>query len=164
MTRTRRSDVEQGPAPDFSKTRDVSRFHIASRGRAGGYTRRSFINGVLAGAIGGASAGVALGVVLERGSQGNSSKKAAPTWSDEFSGPSGAPPDPAFWSAVVNGGGGGNLELEYYVPSANRLDGNGNLVINAERNSGTYQAWYGLRGSRAARSGRKAGWLSGTVI
>ena len=116
---------------------------VVSGDRAGGYTRRSFINGVLAGAIGGASVVAGLGVALERGLLGNSNKRAALTWSDEFNGPAGTPPDPAFWSAVVNGGGGGNLELEYYVPSASRLDGNGNLVITAERNSGTYQGWYG---------------------
>ena len=65
------------------------------------------------------------------------------TWSDEFDGPRDSPPDPAFWSAVVNGDGGGNQELEYYVPAANTLDGNGNLIIAANRDSDTYQAWYG---------------------
>jgi beta-glucanase (GH16 family) len=124
-----------------TKRRTSSGSAIAPSGMAGGHTRRSFIKGVLAGAVGGATVGVGLGVALEGGiSLGNSSKK---TWSDEFDGPSGAPPDPAFWSAVVNGGGGGNQELEYYVPSANALDGNGNLVITADRNSGTYPAWYG---------------------
>jgi beta-glucanase (GH16 family) len=121
---------------------------IASRDGAVGYPRRSFIKGVLAGAIGGAGVGAGLGIALDRVSQGNSGKrnsgkKSALTWNDEFNGPSGAPPDPAFWSAVVNGGGGGNQEREYYVPSANALDGKGNLVVTAVRNSGTYQAWYG---------------------
>jgi len=109
----------------------------------GSYTRRSFIKGVLAGAIGAAGVGVGIGVALDSGNLlGNKSMKAM-TWSDEFNGPSGAPPDPAFWSSVVNGAGGGNQELEYYVPPASTLDGNGNLVIKADRDNGTYQAWYG---------------------
>jgi beta-glucanase (GH16 family) len=113
-------------------------------GLGGSRTRRSFIKGVLAGAIGGASLGAGTAVALESGIlRGNSSNNATLTWSDEFDGPSGAPPNPAIWSAVVNGAGNGNQELEYYIPSASALDGNGNLVITANRDSGTYQAWYG---------------------
>jgi beta-glucanase (GH16 family) len=70
-------------------------------------------------------------------------KEGITIWSDEFNGPPGSPPDPAFWSAAVNGAGGGNHEREYYVSSANALDGRGNLVITANRDDGTYQSWYG---------------------
>jgi beta-glucanase (GH16 family) len=63
-------------------------------------------------------------------------------WSDAFDGPAGTPPG-LVWSPVTNGDGGGNQELEYYMPQANRLDGNGHLVISANRDSGTHAAWYG---------------------
>lgn len=43
----------------------------------------------------------------------------------------------------MNGDGGGNRELQYYIPQANTLDGRGNLVISAHRDNGTYKAWYG---------------------
>lgn len=65
------------------------------------------------------------------------------TWADDFEGPVGSPPDSASWGSVVNGAGGGNQQLEYYVPEATELDGNSNLVIAANRNGGTYPAWYG---------------------
>src|ERR1017187_1559049 len=92
---------------------------MAAMGLGGSRTRRSFIKGVLAGAIGGASLGAGTAVALESGIlRGNSSNNATLTWSDEFDGPSGAPPNPAIWSAVVNGAGNGNQELEYYIPSA----------------------------------------------
>jgi len=65
------------------------------------------------------------------------------TWSDEFDGPYGTPPDTQAWSSVVDGAGGGNQEKEYYIPEANALDGNGNLVITADRDSGRFPAWYG---------------------
>lgn len=64
------------------------------------------------------------------------------TWRDNFSGPAGSSPGPA-WSSVVNGGGGGNSELQYYIPQANALDGHGDLEISAQRNNGAYKAWYG---------------------
>lgn len=103
----------------------------------GNWTRRSFLKGAIAGGIGVAAVGAGTAFAL----QGNSGP--SPTWSDEFNGSAGSPPDPAFWSAVVNGAGGGNQELEYYVPSASVLDGNGDLVITASRNNGSYRAWYG---------------------
>jgi beta-glucanase (GH16 family) len=134
--------MSSGGWHQISARRETS-LGAAITARAGGYTRRSFIKGVLAGAIGGAGLGAGIGVALESGSQGNGSKETALTWSDQFDGPAGTPPDPAFWSALVNGGGGGNQELEYYLPSASALDGNGNLVITAARNSGTYPTWYG---------------------
>jgi beta-glucanase (GH16 family) len=64
-------------------------------------------------------------------------------WSDTFQGPAGSPPDPESWSSVVNGAGGGNSELEYYVPEANALAGSGGLVITAARDNGRFPAWYG---------------------
>jgi beta-glucanase (GH16 family) len=66
-----------------------------------------------------------------------------PNWADEFTGPAGTPPDNTSWSSVINGGGGGNQELEYYVPEANSLDGKGDLVITANRDNGRFSAWYG---------------------
>jgi beta-glucanase (GH16 family) len=64
------------------------------------------------------------------------------TWQDDFSGAAGSSPGPV-WSSVVDGGGGGNRELQYYIPAANALDGHGDLAITAQRNDGTYHAWYG---------------------
>jgi beta-glucanase (GH16 family) len=56
-------------------------------------------------------------------------------WSDEFEGAAGASPDPERWSFDVGGGGWGNQELESYTsrPQNARLDGSGNLVIEAIR-------------------------------
>ncbi len=54
------------------------------------------------------------------------------TWSDEFNGPNGSPPDPTKWNIVSGGNGWGNNELEYYT-SRNQnvhLD-HGKLVIEA---------------------------------
>jgi beta-glucanase (GH16 family) len=58
------------------------------------------------------------------------------TWSDEFNGPKGAPPDATKWTAVV-GVNNSNGELEYYTnrPSNLALDGNGNLLITSLRES-----------------------------
>ena len=64
------------------------------------------------------------------------------TWHDDFSGAAGASPG-AVWSSVVNGDGGGNHELQYYIPRENVLDGRGNLVVSAHRDNGNYHAWYG---------------------
>src|SRR6266487_2053374 len=65
-------------------------------------------------------------------------------WSDEFEGPAGTPPDTASWTFVDNQPpGGGNQELEYYIPEGAALDGQGRLAITAKRDNGTYPAWYG---------------------
>ena len=64
-------------------------------------------------------------------------------WSDEFSGPAGAPPDPGHWIACTNGLGGGNQELQYYVPEEAACDGDSHMVLTARRDTGTYTAWYG---------------------
>ncbi|HEV2474338.1 MAG TPA: glycoside hydrolase family 16 protein [Chthonomonadales bacterium] len=56
-------------------------------------------------------------------------------WSDEFSGPAGAAPDPKYWTYDIGGNGWGNQELEYYTGDrANSyLDGKGHLIIEARR-------------------------------
>jgi beta-glucanase (GH16 family) len=65
------------------------------------------------------------------------------TWSDEFTDPAGAMPDPGAWSAVTDGRGGGNQELEYYIPEGVAQDGDSHLVLTAARDNGTYPAWNG---------------------
>jgi beta-glucanase (GH16 family) len=68
---------------------------------------------------------------------GCGSGDAAVSWTlvaaDEFNGAQGAPPDPAFWSFDVGGGGFGNGESEYYTSRPDNItqDGAGNLVITA---------------------------------
>jgi beta-glucanase (GH16 family) len=53
-------------------------------------------------------------------------------WSDEFNGASGSTPDASKWTPEV--GPGVNNELQYYTNNANaRMDGTGNLVIQARR-------------------------------
>jgi beta-glucanase (GH16 family) len=56
-------------------------------------------------------------------------------WQDEFEGPAGAPPDPAFWGFDVGGGGWGNAQLEFDTarPENASLDGLGHLVITARK-------------------------------
>jgi beta-glucanase (GH16 family) len=62
-----------------------------------------------------------------------------PVWSDEFSGPAGAAPDPARWTAELGGHGWGNQELQTYTGArANAaLDGAGRLAIRARREAVT---------------------------
>jgi beta-glucanase (GH16 family)/polyisoprenoid-binding protein YceI len=61
-----------------------------------------------------------------------SDPKWAVTWSDEFNGPNGAPPDPKKWIFETGGNGWGNHELEYYTSrSENVRQENGDLVIEA---------------------------------
>lgn len=62
-------------------------------------------------------------------------------WSDEFSGPAGAKPDPAKWTYDVGARGWGNKELENYTNKRENvfLDGRGHLVIRALKEaSGQY--------------------------
>ena len=58
-------------------------------------------------------------------------------WSDEFEGPAGQSPDADKWSYDIGRGidGWGNQEAQYYTdrPENVSLDGNGNLVITARR-------------------------------
>ena len=60
------------------------------------------------------------------------------TGSDEFTGPAGTPPNPAYWNYDVGGGGWGNNELQVYTNSTKNasLNGKGDLAITALR-SGT---------------------------
>jgi beta-glucanase (GH16 family) len=64
-------------------------------------------------------------------------------WSDEFSGPIGSSPDARYWTACTDGRGGGNRELQYYIPEAAVSDGEGHLVLTADRDTGRHAAWYG---------------------
>ena len=68
-------------------------------------------------------------------------------WSDEFNGANGTAPDPNKWTYDTGGGGFGNSELQTYCsPGMNTapcnaslpnefMDGNGNLVIRARKDS-----------------------------
>jgi beta-glucanase (GH16 family) len=64
-------------------------------------------------------------------------------WSDEFDRQAGYPPDPAYWAACTDGNGGGNQELQYYLPEQASCDGDSNVVLTARRDPGTRSAWYG---------------------
>jgi len=56
------------------------------------------------------------------------------TWSDEFNGPEGAPPDATKWVMKSGGSGWGNNELQYYTSRRQNVrQGEGNLVIEAIR-------------------------------
>ena len=60
-------------------------------------------------------------------------------WQDEFDGPANQAPDAANWTYDIGTGdnGWGNQELQYYTDRSDNvsLDGNGNLVITARRES-----------------------------
>jgi beta-glucanase (GH16 family) len=58
-------------------------------------------------------------------------------WSDEFTGAAGTSPNDANWAFDIGASGWGNQELQFYTnrPSNVSLDGNGNLVITARRES-----------------------------
>src|SRR3954447_2336764 len=59
-------------------------------------------------------------------------RRGRPVFADDFDGPAGAPPDPTKWT--VDPGTGHNNEVQYYTDNDNAaLDGNGNLVITARR-------------------------------
>jgi beta-glucanase (GH16 family) len=76
--------------------------------------------------------------VLKHGPRATSVSAPALTWSDEFNGSAGGPPNPSKWSVIYGGGGFGNDELQYYTSNSNNLavDGAGHLVITAL--SGSY--------------------------
>ncbi len=71
-------------------------------------------------------------------------------WSDEFNGAAGSFPDSTKWNYDVGAGGWGNSELENYCAAGSNtapcstanpnavMDGNGNLVIKAINNNGTW--------------------------
>ena len=76
--------------------------------------------------------------------------KATLVWADEFNGPDGSAPDSARWTALENGSGFGNNELEYYTPRpANVRLEKGNLVLTAIK-----EPYTGKDGTRAYTSGR----------
>ncbi|UVS80731.1 ricin-type beta-trefoil lectin domain protein [Actinokineospora sp. UTMC 2448] len=77
----------------------------------------------------------------------------AVVWADEFTGPAGAPVDPAKWRHEV-GDNVNNHERQFYTGSTRNaaLDGAGNLVITARReNPANYQCWYGTCQYTSAR-------------
>ena len=59
-------------------------------------------------------------------------------WEDNFDGPSGQAPDSSKWRYDIGGSGWGNDERQYYTNSTRNaaMDGAGNLVITARRESG----------------------------
>ncbi|MEY4655304.1 MAG: hypothetical protein RL523_703 [Actinomycetota bacterium] len=64
-------------------------------------------------------------------------------WSDEFNGAAGAAPSSSFWTPDIGDGcnnpagcGWGNGESQSYAACANKLDGNGNMVITASTSAG----------------------------
>lgn len=62
-------------------------------------------------------------------------------WQQEFDGPPGAAPDYSVWSHDLGAGGWGNSELQTYTDSRanSALDGQGNLVLTARRETdGSY--------------------------
>jgi hypothetical protein len=71
-------------------------------------------------------------------------------WSDEFNGAAGSVPDSSKWTYDVGGGGWGNNEEEVYCAAGSNaspcsaltpnavLDGEGNLVVSAIYNNGTW--------------------------
>lgn len=61
-------------------------------------------------------------------------------WEDDFSGEAGSLPNAAYWSYDLGAGGWGNQELQTYTnnPANVSLDGDGNLVITANRNGNEF--------------------------
>ncbi|MET7398199.1 ricin-type beta-trefoil lectin domain protein [Dactylosporangium sp. NPDC005572] len=76
---------------------------------------------------------------------GQVAAQAAVVWNEEFNGASGQGVDSSKWSFDTGGGGFGNQELEYYNSGTSNVfqDGQGNLVIEARRESGGRSCWYG---------------------
>jgi beta-glucanase (GH16 family) len=78
-----------------------------------------------------------------------------PTWSDDFDGPLGAPPDPDVWRLRTGGRWrhGGRLELQCYTrrPENVSLDGLGHLVITARHEPGNHYCADGPNDYTSAR-------------
>ena len=74
-------------------------------------------------------------------------------WEDNFDGPAGQAPNSSKWRYDIGGSGWGNNEREYYTNSTSNssLDGAGNLVITARRESGGHSCWYGTCEYTSAR-------------
>ena len=79
-------------------------------------------------------------------------------WSQEFNGAAGSAPDARVWNLETGGGGWGNGELQTYTNSRanSALDGAGNLVITAKResNGGYTSARMTTQGKYAPTYGR----------
>lgn len=82
------------------------------------------------------------------------------TWSDEFDGPAGSPPDPSIWGHDLGDGsdrgleGWGNQERQWYTddPANVALDGNGALVITVRpAGEDAPTCWYGPCAYTSAR-------------
>ncbi|MER7003871.1 family 16 glycosylhydrolase [Dactylosporangium sp. NPDC000555] len=74
-----------------------------------------------------------------------SAAQAAVVWSEEFNGASGQGVDASKWNFDTGGGGFGNQELQYYNSGTSNVyqNGQGQLVIEARRESGGRSCWYG---------------------
>ncbi|MFJ8573741.1 family 16 glycosylhydrolase [[Kitasatospora] papulosa] len=75
-------------------------------------------------------------------------------WADEFDGSAGSAPDRSKWTLETGGSGNGNNELQYYTDDSRNasLDGRGNLVITALKNSDSgLRCWYGTCQYTSAR-------------
>ncbi len=66
-------------------------------------------------------------------------------WRDDFTGPAGKAPNPAYWTAQIGGEGWGNKELQFYSGHRRNaaLDGRGHLAIRAVPFDGSEKCWYG---------------------
>ncbi|MFD4637076.1 family 16 glycosylhydrolase [Lentzea sp. NPDC058436] len=71
-------------------------------------------------------------------------------FADEFDGDRGEAPDPRWWTAATGGGGWGNEELQDYDARNAEQDGDGHLVITADRATGG-TCWYGSCAYSSAR-------------
>jgi beta-glucanase (GH16 family) len=79
------------------------------------------------------------------------------TWSDEFDGPDGAPPDAQRWVVETGGTGWGNSELQYYTSRRQNLrQEKGNLVIEAikEKFTGSDGVQHNFTSARLKTEGR----------
>lgn len=68
------------------------------------------------------------------------------SWSDDFEGDAGSPPDSTKWRHEIGGIAWSLQQLQYYTTSTNNaaLDGNGNLLITARNDDASqHQCWYG---------------------
>ncbi|MFW0786032.1 glycoside hydrolase family 16 protein [Gordonia sp. CPCC 206044] len=83
---------------------------------------------------------------------------AAASVADEFSGPAGSRVNRSIWGYDVGGGGWGNNERQIYTNAAknSRLDGKGNLVIEARKSGNTIT-------SARLSTGGKFSFITGTL-
>lgn len=80
-------------------------------------------------------------------------------WSDDFDGPAGAAPDPAYWEYDQGGSGWGNDELQFYTsrPENVALDGDGHLAITARKEPYQGRAYTSARINTRAKFERRLG-------